>query len=221
MPNATRLALCGHDAPYSPGPPRKKCPTCAAFRPARACPECGRDITNTDTRRRYCSRFCSDVFRGRRLSKPYDQRTCALVRCGAPFTPKHKNQECCSEAHGKAHFRAKAKAEGRRWPGKPETRRANLRRKTQQRRARTKGDPLAELIDRDEVGARDGWRCALCSKSVDRSLAYPDPRSASLDHIVPLSLSGTHVMANVQISHLSCNVAKSNRVADVQLLLVG
>lgn len=105
--------------------------------------------------------------------------------------------------------------------GDPDVRRANLRRKTQKRRAQLAGDLDAQAIDRDDIGERDGWRCGLCRRSVDRSLAYPDPKSASLDHIVPLSLGGLHVLTNVQIAHLECNVAKNNRAADVQPLLVG
>ena len=51
-------------------------------------------------------------------------------------------------------------------------------------------------------------------------LAYPHPRSASLDHIEPLSLGGQHVHSNVQLAHLDCNMAKSNRQA-AQLRLFG
>jgi 5-methylcytosine-specific restriction endonuclease McrA len=143
---------------------------------------------------------------------------CRLDGCGAIFVPVHVNQKCCCEQHGKRFWKQTH-------PRKPdpmtEKRRANLRRKTQQRRARLKGDATAELIDRDQIGERDGWCCGLCSQPVDKSLAYPHPQSASLDHVKPLSLGGKHVEANVQISHLTCNVAKGNRVADVQPLLVG
>lgn len=44
--------------------------------------------------------------------------------------------------------------------------------------------------------------------------------SASLDHILPLSLGGAHSMANVQLAHLSCNHTKSNGGSQ-QLALVG
>jgi 5-methylcytosine-specific restriction endonuclease McrA len=43
----------------------------------------------------------------------------------------------------------------------------------------------------------------------------------SLDHIVPVSLGGTHTWANVQLAHLRCNVSKGNRPANEQLRLVG
>lgn len=80
------------------------------------------------------------------------------------------------------------------------------------RRALKKG-AKAESFAREEVFERDQWTCGLCEKPVDPSLAYPNPMSASLDHIIPLSQGGSHSRANTQCSHLTCNVAKGNRVA--------
>ena len=45
---------------------------------------------------------------------------------------------------------------------------------------------------------------------VDKDLMWPDPMSASLDHIVPLSRGGTHTLDNVQLAHLACNERKHN-----------
>lgn len=42
-------------------------------------------------------------------------------------------------------------------------------------------------------------------------LVYPNPLSASLDHVVPLAWGGEHTAANVQLAHLKCNVAKGAR----------
>lgn len=174
------------------------------------------------------------------------ERTCAS--CDQTFLPRRKDQRFCSPPCGKrghrdnkarrcaepdcerptrawglcaAHYKAQH-PNRKQWKknGDPLVRRAALRKRTQQRRA-AKRDPQAELIDRDDIGNRDGWRCGLCAKRVARLLAYPHPMSASLDHIVPLSLGGLHTKANVQIAHLSCNVAKGNRVDGDQLLLFG
>lgn len=101
-----------------------------------------------------------------------------------------------------------------------EVRQRTLRTRTQQRRAK-RTDPNADRIDRDVVGERDGWRCGICRRRIDYALAYPHPRSASLDHIVPLSLGGLHLLTNVRIAHLGCNHQRSNTVGDVQPLLVG
>lgn len=54
--------------------------------------------------------------------------------------------------------------------------------------------------------------CGICGDPLDRDLTHPDPRSKSIDHIVPLSRGGTHVAANLQWAHLFCNVAKGARL---------
>jgi 5-methylcytosine-specific restriction endonuclease McrA len=95
-----------------------------------------------------------------------------------------------------------------------------LRIKTQKRRAATRGVHV-EHVDRDVVGDRDGWRCGICRRKVNRSLAYPHPRSPSLDHIIPISQHGPHTYANCRIAHLNCNEARSNRGGNEQLALIG
>ena len=75
------------------------------------------------------------------------------------------------------------------------------------RRARLR-DAFVETFDRLEIFERDGWVCGICGLPVDRELAWPDPMSASLDHIVPVSRGGKHARANAQCSHLVCNVKK-------------
>jgi 5-methylcytosine-specific restriction endonuclease McrA len=40
--------------------------------------------------------------------------------------------------------------------------------------------------------------------------------SASLDHIVPVSLGGAHVPGNVQLAHLICNNIKADSLAGAQ-----
>lgn len=65
-----------------------------------------------------------------------------------------------------------------------------------------------ESVDVGAVFERDCWLCQLCEVPVDRSLVWPDPLSASLDHIVPMSRGGGHIYRNVQLAHLGCNLAK-------------
>jgi len=64
------------------------------------------------------------------------------------------------------------------------------------------------VFDRREVFERDGWRCGLCGEPIDKGIAWPDPMSASLDHVVPISRGGKHSRANAQAAHLTCNVHK-------------
>lgn len=64
---------------------------------------------------------------------------------------------------------------------------------------------------RAQIGERDNWTCRICRKPVDRSVRYPDSRSASLDHIIPVSRGGKHTFENLRISHLGCNIVRGNR----------
>lgn len=71
------------------------------------------------------------------------------------------------------------------------------------------------------VCVRDGWRCGLCRRRIGKTYRYPHPRSASVDHIVPLSEGGEHRWTNVQAAHLRCNLLKRTRAMGEQLRLVG
>lgn len=58
------------------------------------------------------------------------------------------------------------------------------------------------------VFERDGWICQLCGQKINKRLKYPNPRSKSIDHIIPLSKGGNDSPMNVQATHLRCNVGK-------------
>ncbi|MEU3452178.1 HNH endonuclease signature motif containing protein [Micromonospora sp. NPDC006766] len=88
------------------------------------------------------------------------------------------------------------------------------------RRARIRGAD-AEKFTKESIFDRDGWRCALCNRKIQRRLKHPHPLSASLDHTVPLSRGGTHTRANVRAAHLRCNLKKHARIENVQLMLFG
>lgn len=64
-----------------------------------------------------------------------------------------------------------------------------------------------------DVFMRDGWVCQLCGEPIDESLSWPHRHAASVDHIIPISKGGGDVFANVQASHLTCNISKGARVA--------
>lgn len=55
--------------------------------------------------------------------------------------------------------------------------------------------------------------CAICGKPVDKSLKYPHPLSATVDHIIPIDRGGhPSDLANLQLAHFCCNRQKSNKV---------
>lgn len=71
-----------------------------------------------------------------------------------------------------------------------------------------------------QLGDRDGWRCHLCRRQVSKLLRSPHPRSASFDHLIPVSYGGTDAPENLRLAHRGCNSRRGNR-GDVQLQLVG
>ena len=55
--------------------------------------------------------------------------------------------------------------------------------------------------------------CAICGRPVNFSLKFPDPWSATLDHIVPIAKGGDPAsLENLQLAHLQCNRMKSTRL---------
>jgi 5-methylcytosine-specific restriction endonuclease McrA len=76
-----------------------------------------------------------------------------------------------------------------------------------ERRARE--EAKIERFDPLEVYKRDGWLCGICRAEVDPAVLHPDPMSASLDHVVPLSKGGDHTRENSVLAHLICNIRKS------------
>ena len=95
------------------------------------------------------------------------------------------------------------------------------RRRTSDRYKRRKREATVERFKPVEIFERDGWRCGICGHQIDQDLRYPDPGSASLDHVVPLADGGLHSRANSQASHLGCNCRKRDRsLGPEQLRLV-
>ncbi|MFM1542042.1 HNH endonuclease signature motif containing protein [Helcococcus ovis] len=55
--------------------------------------------------------------------------------------------------------------------------------------------------------------CGICGKPVDKSLKYPDPMCAVIDHILPIAKGGhPSDIKNLQIAHHYCNRQKSDKL---------
>jgi len=59
--------------------------------------------------------------------------------------------------------------------------------------------------------------CGICGRPVDKSLPFPHPLSKCIDHIIPI-VRGGHPSAldNLQLAHLTCNRAKSDKLMVTQ-----
>lgn len=74
-------------------------------------------------------------------------------------------------------------------------------------------DQFISRADRLSIYERDGWVCQLCGEPVDRSLSGRDRMGATLDHVIPRSLTlwPDHSSTNLRLAHRACNSARGNR----------
>lgn len=158
--------------------------------PWRICPSCGESFVGR-ANRRYCEASCraasyNKVARDRYV--PLPRRTTNCVVCGAAITrdPRGAPTTCSDRCN-------------RRLPCQADARR---RRKARERGARIVRYKRADIYE------RDGWKCQLCGTAVQRNAAVPHPRSATIDHIVPLAAGGADTPVNVQLAHFLCNSLK-------------
>ena len=55
--------------------------------------------------------------------------------------------------------------------------------------------------------------CGICGRPVDFSFKFPHPLSPCIDHIIPIARGGhPSDLSNLQLAHLTCNRAKSDKV---------
>ena len=163
--------------------------------PKHICAYCGGTWTSTHRRSKFCSSKCYN-----KHSDMHNPVRCSESGCDRGV----RATGLCA-----MHWRRKARAEGREAnPVWTDLRKANYHK----RRAQKLGTQVEDLRPLD-IYERDVWLCGLCMTPVDPDCVWPDPKSASLDHIQPLSLGGTHTYENVQLAHLVCNVSKGNRIA--------
>ena len=60
--------------------------------------------------------------------------------------------------------------------------------------------------------------CGICGRPVNFDLKFPDPWSATLDHVVPVSKGGDPAaLENLQLAHLQCNRQKASKLYEPQI----
>lgn len=198
---ARRADLCGrhHQRKVRTGDP-------LGFRTVQqSCEVCGAEYRPYTSRQRTCSPECKQVRDAaksreraalRRATKPRPKVNLGVVACeacGTKFVANGRRfRYCTAECY-----------ESRRH--------ADNWKHLNARRARLRG-AYVETVDRVAVFVRDNWICQICHSEIDPDLKFPHRRSATVDHIVPISRGGLHEMANAQSAHLSCNARKGNRM---------
>lgn len=164
----------------------------------RTCIRCGMPIGHLGPRNKRCE-GCRD-----KQSPVMPTLRCPV--CGIEFEASRMKQRSCSNDCAQKYFKKHLRvAIPEPWN---ERRKANYHK----RRALKRKLPADNIRPRD-VYERDGWICQICYEPVDASVKWPDPKSPSLDHTIPLSKGGHHVWENVALAHLDCNVRKGDRVS--------
>lgn len=192
-----RAACYGCVPKVTTGRPRKTCEP--RDKTPKQCLDCGADFIGVP-QQRYCCDACrvraGNAAASARAAAVFVPETRKCRHCGSSFTINQRQRTkvfCSNECkkrdawrrlcNGNTHIR-RAKRMGRQW----------------------------EYFDKRQVFARDGWRCQLCGVRTPNSLSgTDDPRAPELDHIVPLSAGGHHVMSNTQCACKACNGRKRTK----------
>ena len=147
---------------------------------------------------KYCSSTCRKVVEEqKRLRKEKANkksvRQCKI--CGDYFAPEYGNKRrsfCSSECKDKAE---------KQW----------LKATRKKRKAKIKSVAVHNITV-EKLVKRDRHVCGICGQKVDGRRKSPHPKSATMDHVLPLSRGGWHEWSNVQLAHRKCNEDKSNKM---------
>ncbi len=69
-------------------------------------------------------------------------------------------------------------------------------------------------IPRAYIIERDGSRCHMCKRKCSGANLH-------IDHVIPLSRSGTHTLENLRVACATCNMSKRADARGEQLMLIG
>lgn len=169
------------------------------------CKKCGTVFRPKNPRHwQYCSRECSyaDIstwyvaptaeYRSIRYSK-VDFKPCQV--CGKTFTEVERGAQTCLGCRGKL--------------GAHNVARRSLR-KHHIRRAKNAGVAY-ENLDPLVVFERANWVCQICGgRTPPEKRGTYDDDAPELDHIIPMSIGGPHMLFNVQCTCKKCNREKSD-----------
>ena len=179
----------------------------------------------------YCSRQCAAGPRSARIpiaDRPFRSVTVpggtknyvkvqpggrACNQCGQPYVPRNRrerNQFCSRRCKDLARS-ARPDVRPCGWCREPFTPQRNdavfcSSGCNQRARRAALGGPRRAV--KTKVAERDRWRCRICGGRVARWRRFPDPLSASVDHVVLVCEGGTNDLGNLRLAHLGCNMAR-------------
>lgn len=93
--------------------------------------------------------------------------------------------------------------------------------RTWKQRRRTKGLPEGERSTPSvaDLVQRDGLACHICGEQIDYTLAWKDPASLTVDHLIPVSdVRSFHGLDNLKLAHRRCNVLRGEHIYNDRLV---
>lgn len=208
----------------------------------KACTQCGSKFSTRKPAAKYCSYRCVNLARydrvgrtgkaGRIRSRRIFPRDCDLCRklfiarrAGVQLCPNCRDTakacrvfitECsaCSKLFTSRYTRRTCS------PACGEAAQSLAKREAKLKRRAIKRDAFVSNVSPRMVFERDGWKCHLCGRKIDRKAQVPSPKAATVDHVIPLAAGGTHEPLNCRAAHFICNSTKGSRGGGEQLLLV-
>ena len=162
---------------------------------------------------------CGETFQPRSTAKGRPPQQYCSMRCARKartITPA-----CGTDAGYRAHRR---NGEESCEPCRKAAREARLTRnrdgqRTASRRRRLRHQTSWDGVSDEEILDRDNWMCWICKRRIGKTLKYPHPRSASIDHLIPLALGGDDTAFNKKAAHLRCNITRQTGAADEHPML--
>jgi hypothetical protein len=174
-----------------------------------------------------CSGGCGKLLWGDQTSLPPGQRTCWGCRrqasrpygsrpgtadppepgicelCGESYVPglrakDREPQRFCSKSCAAKSQRGK----------RGDAAAARARRKARVRARRLRHSSTWDGVTDEQILERDKWMCWICHRKIGKTFKWPHPRSASIDHELPLALGGDDTALNKRAAHLGCNLLR-------------
>ena len=159
----------------------------------RVCPECDTEFTTTRQNQLYCSNDCtySANLRQKReqWAAEYEPKSFVCKECGAEVTTvcgEPRSAFCSDECSERF-----------------------TRRVYKERRGEHMKRAFRKQVVFKKIYQRDGGVCQICGLPVAFDKTPEQIWAATIDHIIPLSVGGTHEPGNCQLAHRICNSLKS------------
>lgn len=192
------------------------------------CLRCGLEFKTKNVDRNHCSGECAIATSVAKAKAKATSATCK--HCGSVFQPKRGrydtfcSRKCCFD-HLKANIGTEANKKRRprcAGPSRPTVQRNRQSfegwERRAQRRARENGVYIG-WVSVTDILARDGSDCHICGLALDLAAPAPNPKAATLDHLIPLrTWRGAHVMENLKLAHFACNSIRSDRKITAKLI---